>query len=730
MGAGKTTLVAAIVACEFALGLEHPDGPFLRNALVFAPGKTIFNALREIGRVPYDRILPRRHADAFLTHVRTCFTRDGEQDLPVVAGSPWNLIVTNTEKIRLQARPRRARGATAYELELAHEKAGVVANLRLQKLAGLPALGIFSDEAHHTYGQALDKGLKRVRQTVDYLARETEVAVVVNTTGTPYYKRQLLRDVVYWYGLSQGIEDDILKDVSGSVQSYELGDGLEDELLRRIVRDFVEGYGDVRLPDGAPARAAFYFPKIADLRRARPVLEAELAALGIGSGLVLEAHNQASDAERRAFDEIGDTPESPYRVVLLVNKGTEGWNCPSLFATALVRKLSTSNNFVLQAATRCLRQVAGNTRKARIYLTHENRAVLERQLEENYGETLSSLDRTRAQTEARRVVVRRPDLAPLVVRMPVRRLVAHAPAHALALDRPAVERAEAEVTHFTTAETGRLVPQRSETFGDDGAVSVYGAAAHLGSLFRVPTLRLVELLRPVYPGGDVPRAHLPALEAQIEHRSRSYAVEDEVAERPLALLRADGFDRGDVDGVPALTTTARYRPDRGHLVLPLADAPNPDVAAALSFHYDPYVFGSAATKDVLERLLDGLDAEAVQDVLFTGGLADRRKSDVFVEYQGRGGRWHDHHPDFVVRRRDGRVLVVDVKDASERGDPDDGEGGAKAAKMRELERLNPGRLRYEVLFASGGRVPDGDLATVLAFTARDAEVAAPTVEPA
>ena len=732
MGAGKTTLVAAIIALEFALGLEHPDGPFLRNALVFAPGKTIFNALREISQVPYGRILPKRHADAFLTNVRMCFTRDGEQDLPVVAGSPWNLIVTNTEKIRLQAKPRRRRNATQLELQLEKAKAKVVANLRLQKLASLPRLGIFSDEAHHTYGQALDKELKRVRQTVDYLARETDVAVVVNTTGTPYYKRQLLRDVVYWYGLSQGIEDDILKDVSGSIQSYELDDAREEDLLRQIVRDFVGEYGDVRLPDGAPARAAVYFPKIKDLQRARPVIEAELSALGLGTGVVLEAHNKATEAELRAFDELGQSPESPVRFVLLVNKGTEGWNCPSLFATALVRKLSSSNNFVLQAATRCLRQVVGNTRKARIYLTHENRAILERQLEENYGETLSSLDRTQAKSETRQAVVRRTDLPPLVVRLPVRRVVPDVDAEPapIALERPTVAREEGEVVYYTTGETGRLIPQRTGTFGGDTTVSVYGAASRLASLFRLPTLDLLGHLRPLYPDGQVPVAHLAALETQLEGRARTYTVKEEVIEQALALLRLDGFDRERVGGETAYVTTIRYRPDREHLFLALADAPNAALATSLSFHYDPYGFDSRPEKDFLVRLLDGLDVdqEEVQDVLFTGGLTDRRKTDVFVEYEGEDGRWHDYYPDFVVRLCDGRVLIVEVKSEAERGDVTNGEDGLKAAKMRELERLNPERVRYEMLFTASDSVLDSDLAAVKSYI--DCPTSAPRPEGA
>ena len=52
MGAGKTILIGAIVATEFAMALEYPDGPFVQNALVFAPGKTIIESLRELLRDP------------------------------------------------------------------------------------------------------------------------------------------------------------------------------------------------------------------------------------------------------------------------------------------------------------------------------------------------------------------------------------------------------------------------------------------------------------------------------------------------------------------------------------------------------------------------------------------------------------------------------------------------------------------------------------------------------
>jgi hypothetical protein len=40
------------------MALEHPDARFVQNALVFAPGKTIMEALKELGSVPFDQVLP------------------------------------------------------------------------------------------------------------------------------------------------------------------------------------------------------------------------------------------------------------------------------------------------------------------------------------------------------------------------------------------------------------------------------------------------------------------------------------------------------------------------------------------------------------------------------------------------------------------------------------------------------------------------------------------------
>jgi hypothetical protein len=261
MGAGKTALIGAIIATEFAMALEYPEGPFIQNALVFAPGTTILGSLRELAAIPYERILPPRLFKQFAATVKLIFTRDGEKDIPVIKGSSYNVVVTNTEKIRIQKEAiRKSDLGNLFSPKKDDEARAEIANLRLQSIASLPHLGVFSDEAHHTYGQALDAELKKVRKTVDYLQDNSpNLICVVNTTGTPYFKKQPLRDVVIWYGLSQGITDNILKPVANNIHAYDF-EGDAKHFLAEVIGDFFRKYRDVRLPDGSWSKLANLLP--------------------------------------------------------------------------------------------------------------------------------------------------------------------------------------------------------------------------------------------------------------------------------------------------------------------------------------------------------------------------------------------------------------------------------------------------------------------------------------
>ena len=434
MGAGKTVLIGAIYATEFAMAMEYPEGPFVQNALVFAPGKTIIESLRELATARYDRILPPRLYKPFAASVKITFTRDGDPDIPVVRGSLFNVVVTNTERIRIQKESiRRADLGPLFSPAREEDARAEVANRRLQAIASLPRLAVFSDEAHHTYGQSLDTGLKKVRRTVDYLADSARLVLVVNTTGTPYYQRQPLRDVVIWYGLSEGIRDGILKEVAGNIQAFSF-DGQVEANLTHVVQDFFQDYGNVRLADGTPAKLAIYFPQTDDVARFRPVIEAALAAVGQPPTAILEHHTACES--KADFDRFRSR-EPPHRVALLVDRGVEGWDVPALFACALARRLKTSNNFVLQAASRCLRQVPGNTRPARIYLSMDNREILDRQLRETYGETIADLNQTQTRSRTATIRLRRLDVPPLSVRQVVRTVVRReGPTSPLRLTRP------------------------------------------------------------------------------------------------------------------------------------------------------------------------------------------------------------------------------------------------------------------------------------------------------
>lgn len=727
MGAGKTILIGAIIATEFVMAQEypdHPNAPFVQNALVFAPGKTIIESLRELVDIPYEKILPPRMHKAFAASVKLTFTRDGEKDVPVIRGSLFNVVVTNTEKIRIQKETiRKSDLGNLFAPEREDEARAEIANLRLQAIASLPHLAVFSDEAHHTYGQSLDTGLKKVRKTVNYLAVTTNVICVVNTTGTPYFQRQPLRDVVIWYGLSAGIKDGILKDLAGNIQAYQF-EGDAAAYVSHVIEDFFRDYGDVGLPNGAPAKLAMYFPQTDDLKELKPVIDHTLLRVGQSPTLCLV--NTSDDtltkqADIDAFNRLND-PNAPHRIILLVNKGTEGWNCPSLFACALARRLRTSNNFVLQAATRCLRQVPGNTMKARVYLSADNFTVLDRQLQETYGETIAELNRSGQETRRDRIVLRKLDLPPLVVTQLVRTVVKkEGVAQPLRLERPKYSaNGQLEKTTHTVVEqqaTSSVLRQVGDTVTIEAFPEVtdaYFAAVDLAARYRLDLWTVFNELKRVYSGQDIPLLHLDDLAAQIEKQTCFYDIHAERVDVALALVKPEGFVKEtDASGTNVYTADIAYPKDREKYLKFIRDFSGRP-AGELSFHYEPYNFDSNPEIDFLDKLLADLgeSRSSIEGVYFTGALTDPAKTDFFVEYKDDKGKWRRYTPDFIIRKKPkrggrpgtGKVFIVEIKREHDRAHPVDGEGGKKAVALRKWENLNPDRLRYQMIFTATNTV--------------------------
>lgn len=745
MGAGKTILMGTIAATEFAMAQEYPDteSPFVKNALIFAPGKTIIESLRELADIPYDQILPPRMYAPFAATLKLTFTRDGEKELPVVRGSEWNIVVTNTEKIRIQkpTGKKANKAQLALHLDNKDERAEEEANLRLTAIASLPNLAIFSDEAHHTYGQKLlgkwqkdkttgddifvEQGIKKVRRTVDFLAQETNLKVVVNTTGTPYFEKQPLRDVVTWYSLGQGIRDGVLKDVANNIQVFDLDDNEAGLLTERIVGDFVNDYWNVSLRDGSPARLALYFPQTEAMEALKPAVENALAQAGKDASAVLAVHSKSTEETKREFYRVANDPESPYRIILLVNMGTEGWNCPSLFACGLVRKLKSSNNFVLQAATRCLRQVPGNTTPARIYVSKGNRSILQKQLEETYGTTIEELNRDANERIEETIELRKPDLPPLLLRRKVLRFRRNAEAQSttkLVLKAPTgISEPKALVSRWTMVESreGKVKMQRVDG-GEDSLTlsatefSLYGAAAELAANYHLPMPLIYKALHTAYGTAlTIPEFHLESLGQQIEEQTSDYETWEEEIDVALALIKTDGFQRQTRSGVPVYTARISFAKERHHLYRKADDLPDAELAKSHSFHYEGYNFDSSPEADYLERVLGMLKEkpENIEGIWFTGGLTDPGKTELFAEYLGEDKRWHRYTPDFVIARKDGKYLIVEVKkddlrapinedlQRHQRGEPPISKEGRKAVALKRWEEINPDTLTYSVIFA-------------------------------
>jgi len=703
MGAGKTILIGAIIATEFAMALEYPGNEnFVKNALVFAPGKTILGALKELSDVPYEKMLPKRLYNEFITTVKFTYTRDGEKDIPIIKKSSFNIIVTNTEKIRIRKEDIKSNLFTGGELATEDRKE-FIANQRLQTIASLPNLAIFSDEAHHTYGQKLNKELKRVRQTVDYLADNTNVLVVVNTTGTPYYKKQILKDVIYWYGLSRGIKDGILKEVRGNIVAYpEVAD---EHFIRDIITGFFKEYKDVKIYDGSPAKLAIYFPKIDDLRTAKPIVEKTLLEIGQDPLTALDVHNESKDETKDLFDNRINDSSLHYRVFLLVNKGTEGWNCLSLFATALARELKASNNFCLQAASRCLRQTSGNTYKAKIYLSKKNVKILDSQLKETFGENLQELNSTSQDTRKRRIILRKTEIPPVLLEKTISKVVQID--KEVNIDRLKIIQRILRKKPKKLAESPKKIIYDIKDIPDRKGVLITKAeekiiieedflhtcsfAVEISSLYRLPLMQFYEKLKELYPDGETSESNAFEIKEQLEEQIKNYKLIEEKVESALALVKTAGLNKEAEDYVTEIV----YHKDKEHLLKRFQDFKELN-KRNFGFHYNPYKFDSNPEVDFFEQLLVMLneDPADIEDIYFTGGIDDPQKTEFLFEYKGKDGKYHNYSPDFLIRRKNGKMLIVEIK--AERFKDE-----SKEKEMRKIEKLNLKRLKYEILETKG-----------------------------
>jgi hypothetical protein len=288
-------------------------------------------------------------------------------------------------------------------------------------------------------------------------------------------------------------------------------------------------------------------------------------------------------------------------------------------------------------------------------------------------------------------------------------------APAPALEKTTYTVAEQETTYSVLKQVGDTV----EIEIGQEMIDLYAASVELAAIYRFDLWTVYDELHRIYNGApDIPIMHLANLALQIEEQTRNYEVREEVVERALALVRPEGFQKtlGE-DGTEVYTAEIAYPVDRQGLLLSWEKLKQKN-SKDFGFHYSPYNFDSNPEKSFFEQLLDHLNLypAEVEDIYFTGALTTPDKTDFYVEYKGDDGKWHPYTPDFVIRRKDGKSLIVEIKDArfeastnedlrrGERGEAVITLEGQKAIALKKWENLNPDRLKYHIIFAKGDTI--------------------------
>lgn len=405
MGTGKTILMATCIFYEFILANKYPDDPhYCHNALVFAPDKTVLQSLKEIKTFDKSRVVPKQYVNWLDTNLQFHFLEDTASALSIINRSRFNIVISNTQKIILKKQHKEkavsekffASDSPAYTPGSVYEKykdlydledeGDLLPNQRFHKLTRIEQLGVYVDEAHHAFGNTLAGDLTSLRTTImeldDKLRKAgTHIVACYNYTGTPYVGNQVLPEVVYAYSLHDAIKNKYLKQVV--VNSFERTKDLT--FVREALTDFWKNHKGKRYEDMLP-KIAFFASTIDELENdLRPRVEKVMEELRIAQKRLLV---NVGDEKLTTSDDIRefnllDTPESEKQIILLVNKGKEGWNCRSLFSVALFRE-PHSKIFVLQATMRAMRSITDIQETARIYLTEECRRILANELEANF----------------------------------------------------------------------------------------------------------------------------------------------------------------------------------------------------------------------------------------------------------------------------------------------------------------------------------------------------------
>ena len=689
MGLGKTVLMATSIFYEFLLANKYPKDPkYCHNALVFAPDKTVLQSLKEIETFDKSKVVPPEYVNWLETNLKFFFLDETGDALNAIEHSKYNIIISNTQKIilRKQHKEKTASQALFADYSSAYKAKSLnkdfedlygfeidtdvelITNQRFAKLTRLKQLGIYVDEAHHVFGNALaqDFGLKAsatsLRVTINELAENleeagTHVVGCYNYTGTPYVGSRLLPEVVYAYSLRDAIENKYLKKVD--IKAYE---NIKDQTLafvRLAVSQFWEANNGKRFENMLP-KLAFFSSTIDELQtELRPAVEQVLSELNISTSKILVNVGDSSitsNDDLREFKNL-DTPASDKQFILLVNKGKEGWNCRSLFGVALHRE-PKSKIFVLQATMRCLRSIGDLQEIGQVFLSDENIKILDAELQENFKLSVDDLNNAGDKKEMIEVRLVPP---PIKVKLKkVRKL------HQLKEKKRSsdidLELEKADVEGYKIFGSKRSIYDVSKKISADEDYSEYKdkrefskftLVAEISRYLNIPPLRIKSILT------DTKQGINQIVKAVNEYNELLY---DWIIPRLFnELYELEAFEKLDELEIELVKEPKEgdcyYIKANKALLASLSD-PKFLGFKNKSFHLDNYCFDSNPENHLFWTLLHD---QKIDKIWFTGMLTHGQTEFVINYIDPSSHTVRSYYPDFLVQLKDGSYVIVEVK---------------------------------------------------------------------
>lgn len=688
MGTGKTILMATCIFYEFILANKFPkDKKYCHNALVFAPDKTVLQSLREIQTFDLTKVVPSEYVNFLNSHIRFHFLDETGMTLNILDKSRFNVIISNTQKIILkrdnkektalekilqsgkpnyQANTVYDQNADLYNFDEPDDDVSLSTNQRFEKLKRIEQLGIYIDEAHHHFGSKLanSMGTKQtktsLRLTVDELASSlkkagTRVVACYNYTGTPYVGKEILPEVVYAYGLKQAIDQKYLKKVR--INGYT--NTRTNEFVKAAIDDFLK-HNSNRRYEGMLPKIALFASNIDELKKElQPAVEKVLEKHNIPISSILvnvgDTKHTTND-DIREFNRL-DTPESKKQFILLVNKGREGWNCRSLFGVALFRK-PKSKIFVLQATMRCLRAIGTSQPTGHVYLSEDNKQILEKELEQNFRINISDLQEIGKEKE---IVVVNPVPPPVTIKLKrVRKtfkLVEKKIANGINLKLDEVDTNKYKIIHteqqgLTIEDAGRNKVKKEDLtyLRQKREFSEITLVAEISRYLNKSCLFIEEILATTHEGTE------KILEKVNEFNEILY---DEIIPRLFKEFyeideKEDKIDEYPVQLVKLSKQGYTFNANKD-LIVKQQEAGQ---YATKSFHLDTYCFDSKPEKALFWHLLK---EGKVKKIYFTGMLT-HGQSDFYIQYIDPDSHTvRSYYPDFLFQKDDNSYVIVEVK---------------------------------------------------------------------